>query len=186
VELALNSLPVRHLCFLNRSSGLNLQYCQCCWVLTWPQESLTDPHEPHLEWNQRAIAAAAAVAGSNAALDFAAAVTVSREENAVAVADIAAHVVVEVVARTVTVTVTVAVAGTFASVAAAAVAAFEFAAVGNFEACACVRAVGTAAVMMVHTAEELAAAVPVGENLGPPAVAAVVEAVLLKYFDFQD
>jgi hypothetical protein len=104
-------------------------------------------------------------------------VTVSREENAVAVADIAAHVVVEVVARTVTVTVRVAVAGTFASVAAAAaVAAFEFAAVGNFEACACVRAVGTAAVMMVHTAEEL----------GPPAVAAVVEAVLLKYFDFQD
>ncbi len=113
--------------------------------------------------------------------------TVSREENAVAVADTAAHVVVEVVARTVTVTVRVAGAGTFASVAAAAaVAAFEFAAVGNFEACACVRAVDTAAVMMEHTAEELVAAVPVGENSGSLAVAAVVEAVLLEYFDFQD
>ncbi len=71
---------------------------------------------------------------------------------------------VEVAARAATVSVRVAVAGTFASVAAAVVDIFEFTTVGSFVACASVRAVGTAAVMVVHIAKELAAAALAGES----------------------
>ncbi len=70
---------------------------------------------------------------------------------------------VEVAARAPTVSVRVAVAGTFASVAAAVVDIFEFTTVGSFVAWKSVRAVGTAAVMVVHIAKELAAAALAGE-----------------------
>lgn len=61
------------------------------------------------------------------------------------------------------------------------------AAVGNFVACVSVRAVGTAAVRMVHVAEKFVAAVAVDENSGLPSVAAAAaEAVLLRDFGFQE
>jgi hypothetical protein len=63
------------------------------------------------------------------------------------------------------------------------------AAVGNFVACVSVRAVGTAAVRMVHVAENFVAAAVVDENSGLPfvaAAAAAVEAVLLRDFGFQE
>jgi hypothetical protein len=59
------------------------------------------------------------------------------------------------------------------------------AAVGNFVACVSVRAVGTAAVRMVHVVEMFVAAVAVDENSGLPSVAAA-EAVLLRDFGFQE
>jgi hypothetical protein len=85
---------------------------------------------------------------------------------------------VNVAARAATVSVRVAVAGTFASVAAAVVDIFEFSTVGSFVACAPVRAVGTAAVMVVHIAKELRLLhrqERAEESFGPP----VVEAVML-------
>lgn len=62
------------------------------------------------------------------------------------------------------------------------------AAVGNSVACVSVRAVGTAAVRMVHVAEKFVAAVAVDENSGLPSVAAAAaaEAVLLRDFGFQE